>query len=484
MPTKIPGSGLAPGAITADKIAAGAITAEKVAAGVSLGSAAPTIATVTITDSSYTDLDDTAVDVAGGYIKITGTELQSGCVVMIGLVSATSVTFVSSTEIHVQVPAQTAGTYPIYVINPDGVTAARLIGLTYSGIPTWVTNSALPDILDGVAYSQTLVANGAVSYSLAAGSSLPTGLTLDSNTGILSGSVSVVNVTSYSFTILATDTENQDSPRTFSVTATNIPPFTGLTVYGTTSGATTGTFIPSQSSITVYGCGGGGNGGRYGTVTWDTGNGGGGGGASQLYGYVLSTTAGETLSYSVGGPAQPTTISRGGTVIFQLNAGSSGSVDSASGAAGGAANEYASHAGGSGASGGGRKTPGQSAGSAVGCAGGGGGGGYGDNSPLVTGSAGGNGGTSTIVGTMFVAGGSGASGGGGGNAGGNKLLAIGGQRATADIWVGGGAGAGAGIRLASSGSTNLYGGGGGGNGASASSTANTGGPGLLHITAS
>lgn len=216
--TKINANAIEAGAITADKIAAGAITADKVAAGVSLGSAAPTIATVAITDASYNDLDDTAVDVAGGYIKIAGTEFQSGCAVMIGLLSATSVTFTSATELRVQVPAQAAGTYPIYVINPDGVTAARLMGLTYSGFPAWSTASTLPNGVSDTAYTVTLSATDAVSYSLAAGSSLPSGLTLNSSTGVLSGTVSVGSETTYTFTVIATDAENQDSPRTFSLT--------------------------------------------------------------------------------------------------------------------------------------------------------------------------------------------------------------------------------------------------------------------------
>lgn len=438
----------------------------------------PKITSVQITDNTYTALDDTAVDLTGGYIRITGTGFVTGCQVLVGTSIATSTTFVSSTEIHAQVPAKVAGTYVIYLTNPDGVMAVRANALTYSAMPSWVTASPLAYQIVDQAISIQLNASGATTYTLAAGSSLPSGLTLNSN-GLLSGTVTgLIADTTYSFTVIATDDELQDSPKTFNLTVYLIEPFYGLTAYGTTSEATTGTFKPSQSSITVYGCGGGGSGGNGDTLN---GYGGGGGGASQLSGYVIATTPGETLSYSVGGPGQATTISRGASVIFQLNGGASAAAGQQAGASGGAANAYSSHAGGAGNSGGSRFNAGLSAESTVGCAGGGGGGGIGDNSPLTAGKAGGSGGSSSISNAIFI-GSTGGSGGNYGQVGGDKVKAIGGQRASADVWMGGGGGAGAGIRLVSSASSDLYGGGGGGNGGASTSTINKGGPGLLHIT--
>lgn len=255
------------------------------------------------------------------------------------------------------------------------------------------------------------------------------------------------------------------------------PPFTGLTAAGTTNGPTTGSFIPSTSGITIYGCAGGGNGGPSNNLG---GGGGGGGAASQMSGYSLATTPGETLDYSVGGPGQNTTITRGGVIVFELNAGQSVALGVATGGTGGALNSYASHAGGPGANGGGRDVAGASATSAVGCRGGGGGGGYGDNSPARAGQPGGNGGTSSVVGALF-AGTTGGAGGAVGSSGGNKLLAYGGTAVSPDFWSGGGAGAGAGIALLSLSPTTYYGGGGGGNGAAQPATSNKGGPGVLYI---
>ena len=182
----------------------------------------PKISSVEVTDSGGTVLDDTAVDTAGGYIKITGSNFVSGCSVLIGTTPATSTTFVSSTVLTVQVPAAAAGSYILYVVNPDGATAIKINGVTYSVAPTWVTSSSLPDAQSGQAYSQSLSATDAISYSLDGGSSLPSGMTLTS-VGLLSGTSTVVNSTNYSFTVLATDAENQDSPRTFSLNVSTEP---------------------------------------------------------------------------------------------------------------------------------------------------------------------------------------------------------------------------------------------------------------------
>ena len=120
----------------------------------------------------------------------------------------------------------------------------------------------------------------------------------------------------------------------------NVPaPPLSLWVLGITSGANTGSFsVIGKSQILVYGCGGGGSGG--GAPADGSSAGGGGGGASQVYGYTLSTTPGETLTYSVGGPGQATTISRSGSVIFQLNPGSAGY--GMTGGAGGTLTAYSS----------------------------------------------------------------------------------------------------------------------------------------------
>lgn len=137
------------------------------------GGTGPKITQVQITDSSYNVLDDTAIDTAGGYIKITGTDFVTGASVIVGSTPASSVSYVSSTVLNCQIPALAAGTYIVYVVNPDGGTAIRVNGLTASGTPQWTTGSTLPDQPVDAAISIQLSASPVSTYSLQAGSNLP-----------------------------------------------------------------------------------------------------------------------------------------------------------------------------------------------------------------------------------------------------------------------------------------------------------------------
>jgi hypothetical protein len=184
------------------------------AAKVAISSGGPKITSIVVTDSSYVTLDDTAVNITGGYIKIIGSGFASGCQVLINNTAATSVTFISATEVRAQVPATLAGTYIVYVVNSDGGVAIRVNGVTFSATPTWNTVSPISGVVD-TAISLQLDATSATTYALAAGSSLPSGVTLSSG-GLLSGTVTgITSETTYNFTVVATDAELQDSPKAF-----------------------------------------------------------------------------------------------------------------------------------------------------------------------------------------------------------------------------------------------------------------------------
>lgn len=179
------------------------------------------IQTVYVTDSNWNILDDTALSSAGGYLKITGLGFQSGCLVYIQGIAASSVTFISANEIRVQTPVITAGTnLHLYVVNPDNSVAIKLTGLTVSGVPNWITTSPLGTQVTDVPISINLSANSdsTITYTLQSGSSLPPGISL-SSTGVLSGTVTGLTAeTLYSFNVVATDLELQDTAKTFSVT--------------------------------------------------------------------------------------------------------------------------------------------------------------------------------------------------------------------------------------------------------------------------
>ena len=65
--------------------------------------AAVQINNIYVTDSSWNNLDDTAISTSGGFLKIVGVGFQSGCVVYIQGVAALSVTFYSANELRVYI---------------------------------------------------------------------------------------------------------------------------------------------------------------------------------------------------------------------------------------------------------------------------------------------------------------------------------------------------------------------------------------------
>jgi hypothetical protein len=190
-----------------------------------------TIGTVTVTDASYNALDDTAVSSSGGFLKITGTGFKPGCTVYIGGSPAASTTYVSPTEVRATTSVLASNTYLIYVLNTDNTIGIKLNALVVSGTPSWNTGATLGGQIDGVAFSIQLSAtsDSSITYSLAAGSSVPAGTTLHSN-GLFTGTVGgLSSEVTYSFSVNAIDAELQDVARTFSVTVSVGDPLFHLT---------------------------------------------------------------------------------------------------------------------------------------------------------------------------------------------------------------------------------------------------------------
>ena len=166
--------------------------------------------------------NDTAANPAGGQtIILNGSGFQSGATVLVSGTIVDVVSFVSNIQLTFVSPAMDAGSYVLYVINPDGGTATSIPGIQYSGVPTWTTTAgSLGSSMESSAVTYTITATGdaPVTYSVFSGS-LPAGLSLNSSTGVISGTTPAVESdTTYNFTIRATDAQNQDTDRAFSLT--------------------------------------------------------------------------------------------------------------------------------------------------------------------------------------------------------------------------------------------------------------------------
>lgn len=167
--------------------------------------------------------------------------------------------------------------YDIKVTNPSNLFGIIPDALYVNASPVWQTASgSLGTFTEQVsitlsALSATDSDSNTITYALASGSTFPTGITLNSSTGVISGSLpDIATDTTYSFTVNASDGLNV-IPRTFSITS-------------------------SALLIEYLLVGGGGSGGH------DVGGGGGAGGL--LTGtYSLSNTKSFAISVGAGAPA-------------------------------------------------------------------------------------------------------------------------------------------------------------------------------------
>jgi hypothetical protein len=186
--------------------------------------AAPASSVITITGLTYPG-DDQAANPAGGQtITINGTGFASTPTVYVNGVIAPSVSFISSTQITFTSPARSAGTYDVYVVNPNGATAIRVYGISYSGTPTWTTGAGELGPVDAN-FSIQLIATGdaPMTYALTSGSTLPSGVTL-SSAGLITGTALTVDQT-FNFSVDAIDGQLQETPRSFFVTVSLGDPY-------------------------------------------------------------------------------------------------------------------------------------------------------------------------------------------------------------------------------------------------------------------
>lgn len=177
-----------------------------------------------------------------GTITVTGTNFVSGAIVSaIGSngvqINADSTTFNSLVQLTATFTglSNSLEPYDIKVTNPSNLFGLLPDALYVNASPVWQTPSgSLGTFGEQISISVSATAtdsDSTITYSLASGSTLPSGVTLNSSNGLISGTLPDINSnTTYTFTINASDGLNTIS-RTFSFISNAAP------IWSTASGS-------------------------------------------------------------------------------------------------------------------------------------------------------------------------------------------------------------------------------------------------------
>ena len=118
-------------------------------------------------------------------------------------------------------------TFAYTATNANGTSSPATVAITVSPPTLSVTPTTLPNGTQGSAYSQTLSASGGTvpySYAITAGA-LPAGLTLNTSTGVISGTPSASGTAN--LTITATDANSATGSRAYGLLINGLPPVAG-----------------------------------------------------------------------------------------------------------------------------------------------------------------------------------------------------------------------------------------------------------------
>ena len=191
-----------------------------------------------------------------GTITIQGTNFVSGAIASaIGTNGAEVLASSTTYNSLVQLTAIFTGLsnanepYDIKVTNPSNLFGMIPDALYINANPVWVTTAGSLGTFEEqvvVSVSATATDESTITYSVTSGA-LPTGVTLNSSNGLISGTLpNVASSTTYSFTITASDGSNT-VPRSFSITST-----ANLAPVWTTAAGTLATIANASRSTFSY----------------------------------------------------------------------------------------------------------------------------------------------------------------------------------------------------------------------------------------
>jgi hypothetical protein len=303
---------------------------------------APTVSSISPTNVDSKDSATTTTFTVTGTGFTTGTTAKlrnnSGADISFNTVTRDSSTQLTCVLSNALVTAVTDEPYDIIVTAANNLSAVLENQINVDQRPVFVTTAgSLGTVPNGSVSTTTFTIEatdpesaGAVRYDVVSGS-LPTGSSLNSSTGVISGFSAVGSDTTSTFTIQASDVDSNVSFREFSITILT-PVYQSFTTSGTFS-------VPSGvTAVDVLVVAGGGGGGQR--------HSGGGGAGGLIFRPGFPVTPGGTVSVTVGcgglggiyggSPTQPDYAGLVGqdSVFGTLTAKGGGGFSTASGAGG------------------------------------------------------------------------------------------------------------------------------------------------------
>lgn len=251
-----------------------------------------------------TNLSGTVNEDSDSTITVSGSNFKSGSQIAItgagvsDIDRSLSTTFVNSSELTAATNASSVSfvggaQFGVKVTNPSGLSASLDPAGTIDRDPTWSTGAgSLGTVSDSERSSKTFTlsasdpdGSGSITYSVVSGS-LPSGASLNSTSGVISGFNAVGSNTTSTFTVRATSSVgSQTADRQFSITvnAPVVATFTSSGTFNVPSGLTT------VDVLVVAGGGAGHNN-----------NSGGGGAGGLIYRPGFPVSPGGSVSVTVG----------------------------------------------------------------------------------------------------------------------------------------------------------------------------------------
>ena len=256
---------------------------------------------------TITSISPDNFDTAGDTITVTGANFQSGATLKIKAADgsefpASSVTVTNSSTITFDITsamvADDNDPYDVIVSNSSGLSGTLDNALDFAPEPTWTVAAGTLRTIYNSGRSGISITTGAtsteadatMSYAVTTGS-LPSGLSISSSTGTITGNTSTVGSdTTVTFTLTATATDGSNTTtntRQYSI----IQKAPVVTSY-TSAGSGTFTVPTGTAALDVLVVAGGGGAGHN--------NSGGGGAGGLIYRPAFPVTPGGSVSYTIG----------------------------------------------------------------------------------------------------------------------------------------------------------------------------------------